>query len=506
MPKFNERGIAHIFIIIVLLLGLVLAAYLVTQRTNFFSKASVSTPVSPQTSFTFKQIGEAIMGQELQIKVLVRSDIDATNLYNLQIKFPTDRLELVDIETDNSFISNWVEKFFDNSTGEISLVGGITEPGKTTNISDPGLTLATLIFEPKMAGRANLTVTDESEIYRYSDNKDIIGVNDDFSVNIVSIPTPTPYPFSAKFGSNMRSYLAENPNSTKISVIITAKSDISESLKSLGVTVRSVIGGGKVITADIPLENLIKILSIDDLVSINAPDKLTLTGAGGSLTGIKIPRCMVEWDGVPLIQSANTTSDVAVKLLQFKPGDAYVSTYLDGVLLTNGRSSGKDRFTWEMNSGKSGLHWLEFKINDWNGYQILGQDSSKTAVCSPKEVFLTTSTKDSPPVKVEQSKCLVEWKGVPKNPTANTDFSTQITVTNSKVGSGYVSVYLDGKRVVGGNIISKDSFKWKIQSGSVGNHTLEFKVNDWIGYGIKGEDPSVSATCAPSAKFRTVSQ
>lgn len=48
----NQKGVAHIIVIIILILGLGLGLYLVTQKTNLFSRASVSSPVSgPVTAY-----------------------------------------------------------------------------------------------------------------------------------------------------------------------------------------------------------------------------------------------------------------------------------------------------------------------------------------------------------------------------------------------------------------------------------------------------------------------
>lgn len=48
MSRSSERGVAHILLMIVLLAGLAFGVYLVTQRTNLFSRASyISSPINP---------------------------------------------------------------------------------------------------------------------------------------------------------------------------------------------------------------------------------------------------------------------------------------------------------------------------------------------------------------------------------------------------------------------------------------------------------------------------
>lgn len=52
MPKFNQKGFAHLFLIILLISGIGLGVYLVGQRTNILPHASESGPIifSPSPS------------------------------------------------------------------------------------------------------------------------------------------------------------------------------------------------------------------------------------------------------------------------------------------------------------------------------------------------------------------------------------------------------------------------------------------------------------------------
>ncbi len=198
MPQIlkSQRGFAPILIVVVLLLlGLGLGIYLVSQRTNISSKASVSTPLSPQTSFILQPSGETVVGKTFTVTVVVRSDIDTTNLYNAQIKFPTSQLEVVNISTTGTFIDQWAEQFYDNTDGEISLVGGASENGGAKSVAgSPGLTMATVTFKAKQAGQATLTIADTSEIYRSSDSVNILVIKGSTPITIAAAPTPTPTP------------------------------------------------------------------------------------------------------------------------------------------------------------------------------------------------------------------------------------------------------------------------------------------------------------------------
>lgn len=112
-----------------------------------------------------------------------------------------------------------------------------------------------------------------------------------------------------------------------------------------------------------------------------------------------------------------------------------------------------------------------------------------TSLDIPEKLYLT---------QAKTSSCQVEWGGISEQMTPNTDYSPVIRILSSKVGSEYVSVYLDDKRVEGGSVLSGKEFKWLINSGSTGIHKLSFKINDWDRYKINPQDLSPTATCTPT--------
>lgn len=46
MPSFNQKGIAHLFLLVLLAAGIGLGVYLVGQKTNIFPRAAISDPIS----------------------------------------------------------------------------------------------------------------------------------------------------------------------------------------------------------------------------------------------------------------------------------------------------------------------------------------------------------------------------------------------------------------------------------------------------------------------------
>ncbi|MCL4366264.1 hypothetical protein M1437_03490 [Patescibacteria group bacterium] len=163
MSKLNQRGVVHLLVPLILLLGLVVGVYLVTSGNplKLFSKASLSKPVGPETSFTL--VGPTgcnagplcvlyerqTISQQFEVKVYVRSDVEKANLFTAKITFPKDLVEVTQIKMESGFIKNWVENYYDNATGEISLVGGVPSPGFQTTTGAESAYMATIVFNAK---------------------------------------------------------------------------------------------------------------------------------------------------------------------------------------------------------------------------------------------------------------------------------------------------------------------------------------------------------------------
>ncbi|KKR79350.1 MAG: hypothetical protein UU73_C0005G0051 [Candidatus Daviesbacteria bacterium GW2011_GWA1_41_61] len=176
--KLNRKGVLTLVILTGVLLGLVLAVYLVGQRQIFQPKAyeSIVQPViisGSETSLSLKAPQEVQAGQEAAVVVYIHSDSDPSNLFAAKIKFPADLLKVEGFKTDRSFITNWASQSFDNSKGTITLIGGVPSPGVKTQAGEEGIIMAEIIFKAQAAGLVNLTLGD-SAIFRNSDNANIL--------------------------------------------------------------------------------------------------------------------------------------------------------------------------------------------------------------------------------------------------------------------------------------------------------------------------------------------
>ncbi len=209
MPKPSERGVAHILFLLLLVVGLIVGVYLITSGApfNFLPKASLSKPTGPEVSFSLVGpsgctagilcaiYGQHALREEFEVKLYARSDIETANLFTAKMTFPKDLVEVKEIREEKSFgpnTINWVEDFYDNNTGEISLTGGVPAPGYQTQVNGPAGLMATITFRAKALGKGTVSFTDSSEILSNLNNINILTVKRGYDFTIEVKPSPTP--------------------------------------------------------------------------------------------------------------------------------------------------------------------------------------------------------------------------------------------------------------------------------------------------------------------------
>lgn len=182
MPKLRDRGAIQFIVLLILLAGLLGGLYLVQHPQIFKPKAGggLSAPIGPFVGF--KLSSDAVL-KEVTVTVEANSDFDSANLFVAKLKFNKDLLRVNKIDTSSPFIKNWTEQFYDNSTGEISLIGGIPNPGIQTNAGEAGK-MAVIYLTPLKAGSADISFDDQSAIYRNSDNVNILTVKQGTTISI----------------------------------------------------------------------------------------------------------------------------------------------------------------------------------------------------------------------------------------------------------------------------------------------------------------------------------
>jgi hypothetical protein len=96
------------------------------------------------------------IGDIFTVNVLVDTEGQDINLAEIKINFPTDYLEVVSINKDNSIFTLWPEEpSFSNNNGTISFIGGVPNPG----FNGSNGKIVSIIFKAKKTGTATLIIT-----------------------------------------------------------------------------------------------------------------------------------------------------------------------------------------------------------------------------------------------------------------------------------------------------------------------------------------------------------
>jgi hypothetical protein len=162
---------------------------------NTYSPQSSPTPTGATTSMTIETPSAnftTAYGNEFEVKVQVRADIENANLFVAKINFPSNLLQVVSIDRTQSFITSWTppEPFYDNNTGQIELVGAVPSPGYKTNFANSLMSI--IKFKTKAGGSGNIDLTDNSQIFSNTTNSNILQTKNDATFTITGGPSPSP--------------------------------------------------------------------------------------------------------------------------------------------------------------------------------------------------------------------------------------------------------------------------------------------------------------------------
>lgn len=186
--KRSRFTIAATVVLSLLLLSLPVGVYLTQQKTTLYPQAASPLKPAPKASLEIATTSKTESAQEkFNIEILVRSDIDEANLVVAMLKFPADYLEVESVNTEQGLVEKKIESNFNNQKGEVSIIGGIPNPGfKTveTTKDSSGHILATIYFKPKKPGSINLYFDSSSAIFRNSDNTNILEKKGDLMLTI----------------------------------------------------------------------------------------------------------------------------------------------------------------------------------------------------------------------------------------------------------------------------------------------------------------------------------
>ncbi len=193
--KRSKLGMFGIVILSILLLGIPLGIYLVSQRTQLVPEAAyIAAPSAGDSPAGIFMESKLTSGDDpvIPVDVFVKSSMDHINLVNAEISFNPELLKVERLATSSAELNQvspfnkWIEADFDNSKGVVNLLAGVANPGIRSSGNDK-FYIGTIYFKPIKTGSVILQVSDRSEIFRNSDNINIYRSGNDLALNLSNV-------------------------------------------------------------------------------------------------------------------------------------------------------------------------------------------------------------------------------------------------------------------------------------------------------------------------------
>ncbi len=137
---------------------------------------------------------EVVEGNIINIQVTVDTSGKFINNAESVIRFPTDLLEVVSLDSKSSIFSLWVEEpSYSNNIGQITFNGGVPNPG----FSGSSGKIISIIFKTKKPGVASVVFSNSAVRENDGFGTDILTTKTGSNINILAvtktaIPKPTP--------------------------------------------------------------------------------------------------------------------------------------------------------------------------------------------------------------------------------------------------------------------------------------------------------------------------
>lgn len=136
--------------------GLILMFSLLSVGVVFAEKQLLNyfgfPPEEKTVSFVIPSKGQYRLGEIFPLKIEIVGVRTPINAVQADLSFDPKKLEVVDIQTDDSFAKIFIQKEINNQSGYARLTGGLPNPGF---FSESG-TFGTVLFRGKIPGLANV--------------------------------------------------------------------------------------------------------------------------------------------------------------------------------------------------------------------------------------------------------------------------------------------------------------------------------------------------------------
>lgn len=147
-PKNIKSALYNSLLII---LFSVLSMGLVYAESNFFLKSTFFS-TTQNAKFVINDKGKYKINEIFPMEINVGAIESPINAVQVDLSYDPEQLEVVEVSTQNSFATVFIEKKVDNQVGYVRLTGGLPNPGYSL---DRGL-FGTVYFKAKNAGLATV--------------------------------------------------------------------------------------------------------------------------------------------------------------------------------------------------------------------------------------------------------------------------------------------------------------------------------------------------------------
>ena len=183
--------------------------------TNIPAATSSPTPVvTAQSALSLSPVSSNVTaGANFSVQVRVNTNGQTVNGVDAQLSYPTNRLEVLSIDDNNSNFEHPAESTASNGT--ISLAYATSTP-KTGN-----LLVATINFRALSAGTANVNFSANSEVISNISNSNVLNSRTNGTYTIVAptpIPTNTPVPTSTPTPTPVPQLIGDMNNDGKVDI------------------------------------------------------------------------------------------------------------------------------------------------------------------------------------------------------------------------------------------------------------------------------------------------
>lgn len=208
----TPHRLRHTFIDSGLILGLTLISLALVYGEYTLIRRSLN-PTTPQIAqFTIPSKNQYQVGEIFPLPIDLERIPAAINVFQADLSFDPTLLEVVDLTTDGSFASFFVQKEYDNAKGYLRLSGGVPNPGYRQAVGH----LGTAYFKVKATGATELVYL-ESSLVLANDGKGTNLLADFPKLPLLLLPSTNPAPSALPSDLTIRTQIKGDTDKTVLS-------------------------------------------------------------------------------------------------------------------------------------------------------------------------------------------------------------------------------------------------------------------------------------------------